>query len=242
MGRCEQRWYSEYKQSFGRRHSGRCGEFVLRSRQQSAYASGIGGYGDNGRKRQLLLPEPAGRQLSGRGDTADRRSVTRSTPTATTDDNVDGNDDGAQTGGTGTAILSPVINLTGDVETSNEPNQGGTQDDSNDSDGNMTIDLVSAGPARSVRRYSLIWTTTACRMPIRRKRALPGVTVQLLYDANNDLMINGTETIPVITTTTDAETNGDYFSFGALPAGNYGGDSDGSRFGSAEFERNGYER
>lgn len=47
---------------------------------------------------------------------------------------------------------------------------------------------------------------------------IPGVTVELLLDANGDMMITGAELTPVLTTQTDA--NGNYY-FGMLLPGNY---------------------
>ncbi len=66
-----------------------------------------------------------------------------STITATTDNNVDSNDDGAQPGGIGTATSSPVFNLSnnGEVLDAAEAGQGGQQDNTAanpDQNGNMT--------------------------------------------------------------------------------------------------------
>ena len=64
-----------------------------------------------------------------------------STPTVTLDNNVDDDDNGIQTT-SGSEIFSPSIELLANTEPSlGETGQGGTQDDANDNDGNMTIDF-----------------------------------------------------------------------------------------------------
>jgi len=72
--------------------------------------------------------------------TPDPAAPRSSTPTSTSDDDVDENDDGTQAT-VGAPALSPMIMLTHDGETSNEPGQGGTQDDADDNNGNMTVDF-----------------------------------------------------------------------------------------------------
>ncbi len=59
------------------------------------------------------------------------------------DDNLDENDNGAQASGPGTAVYSPIITLAVNSEptAAQESGSGGTQDDANDSDGNMTVDF-----------------------------------------------------------------------------------------------------
>jgi len=71
-----------------------------------------------------------------------------STPTNMTDDNVDGDDNGDQPGGTGAATTSPVISLVVDDEpTAAETAQAGTQDDALDDDnGDMTVDFGFVPP------------------------------------------------------------------------------------------------
>ncbi len=144
-------------------------------------------------------------------------------PTSSTsssgDNGVDGNDNGTQPGAPGTEIFSTVINLNGDSETTNEVNQGGTADDSNDSDGDMTVDFglipnhsIGSTVFYDVNNDGLQNTSNPLEYGIA------DVRVELLYDANNDGMISGSEVIPVAITVTDAF--GNYF-FGTLPSGNY---------------------
>lgn len=73
-----------------------------------------------------------------------------STVTATTDNQVDGDDNGTQTGGAGGSTISPIINLTAGAEPLNavETGQGGGQDDATgDSNGDMTVDFGFLAPA-----------------------------------------------------------------------------------------------
>jgi hypothetical protein len=138
--------------------------------------------------------------------------------TGTSGDNgVDGNDNGDQPGGTGTAISSGVIVLQGGTETSNEPNQGGTADDANDSNGDMTVDfgLVPNQSVGSTVFFDM--NNDGIQLGVN-EIGIASITVQLLYDANNDGAITAAELVPVLTTTTNAM--GNYF-FGTLPSGNY---------------------
>jgi len=85
-------------------------------------------------------------------------SPTSSTPTDTADNQVDGNDNGDQPGGSGTPIISPVITLTAGGEPAGETGLGGNQDASNDTNGDMTIDfgfvpaIVPVNPAITVEK------------------------------------------------------------------------------------------
>lgn len=60
--------------------------------------------------------------------------------TDTADNSQDGDDNGAQTA-SGLPVTSPVIVLTVDGETTSETFQGGTQDDTDDNNGDMTVDF-----------------------------------------------------------------------------------------------------
>ena len=60
--------------------------------------------------------------------------------TDTADNSQDGDDNGIQTA-SGLPVTSPVITLTVDGETTNETFQGGMQDDSDDNNGDMTVDF-----------------------------------------------------------------------------------------------------
>lgn len=88
----------------------------------------------------------------------------------------------------------------------------------NDSNGDQTIDfgLIPNHSIGSTVFFDMDDDGLQDANP--QETGISGVTVQLLYDANNDNVIDNAELIPVLTTTTDA--NGDYF-FGSLPAGNY---------------------
>ncbi|MCB0690437.1 MAG: carboxypeptidase regulatory-like domain-containing protein [Saprospiraceae bacterium] len=66
---------------------------------------------------------------------------TSSSITDTSDDSVDNDDNGIQSGGPGTPVISPIITLSPGTETTIEPGPGGTQDDANDTNGDMTIDF-----------------------------------------------------------------------------------------------------
>jgi protocatechuate 3,4-dioxygenase beta subunit len=69
-----------------------------------------------------------------------------STPTATTDNNVDGNDDGTQAS-PGAVAVSPEITLVSNDESTMETAQGNAQDDAaGDNNGNMTVDFGFYAP------------------------------------------------------------------------------------------------
>ncbi len=121
------------------------------------------------------------------------------------DNGVDGNDNGDQPGGPGTPILSTVITLNGGTETSNEPNQGGTQDDANDTNGDMTVDfgLVPNMSIGSTVFYDMNNDGTQ-NLANPQETGIQGIVLNLLYDANNDGAITAAELNPVATATTDA--------------------------------------
>jgi hypothetical protein len=129
---------------------------------------------------------------------------------------VDVTDNGTQTG-SGNPISSDVIVLQGGTETRNESGQGGTVDDANDSNGDMTVDFGLV-PNQSVGSTVFFDINNDGVQSGVNEIGIESITVQLLYDANNDGLITAAELIPVATTTTDA--NGNYF-FGVLPSGNY---------------------
>ena len=66
-----------------------------------------------------------------------------STPTDDADNQEDGDDNGTQMGGVGGMVMSPIINLAQDDEPTGaaEGEQGGDQDDADDSFGDMTVDF-----------------------------------------------------------------------------------------------------
>ena len=57
------------------------------------------------------------------------------------DGDVDGDDNGLQPDGSGADVWSNVITLIGGDEPTDEPGQGGDQDDADDANGNMTVDF-----------------------------------------------------------------------------------------------------
>ncbi len=146
-----------------------------------------------------------------------------STPTATTDNDVDGNDDGAQVGGIGTQVISPVVNLTAGAEVNNtietEIGVGGTQDDALiETNGNMTIDFGFTNPANLVSIGSTVFedpdnsgTQTA------GEPGIPGVTVELWLPGLDGVIGGGDDSL-FATDTTDG--TGDYF-FENLAEGDY---------------------
>ena len=136
-----------------------------------------------------------------------------------TGDGVDGNDNGDQPGGSGTEILSNVVNLDGNMETHTEDEQGGDQDDADENNGDMTIDFGLVPNMSIGSTVFLDNNDDGMQDPLDATEVgIPGVTVQLLFDADNNGIIEAGELTPVATTVTDGQ--GDYF-FGMLPEGNY---------------------
>ncbi|WP_175489325.1 SdrD B-like domain-containing protein [Neolewinella agarilytica] len=148
---------------------------------------------------------------------------TSSGPTSVTDDDVDGNDDGSQPGGSFTTVSSPVIRLIPTMEPTvadmEETFQGNTQDvdaGQDDFNGNMTVDF---GFAENVSIGSTVFADyNNNAMQDSGESGVPLVTLVLYYDADNDGVINGAETTPIATTQADGL--GDYF-FGGLAPGTY---------------------
>jgi len=146
--------------------------------------------------------------------------ATSSTPTSITDDDVDGNDDGSQPGGSFTTVSSPVVRLIPTMEPTVagglETFQGNTQDvDSgqDDENGNMTVDF---GFLPNVAIGSTVFVDTNDNgMQDAGEQGIPTVTLFLYQDANGDGLINGAETTPIDTTVTDAL--GDYVFAGLAP-------------------------
>jgi len=136
-----------------------------------------------------------------------------------TADGVDGNDNGDQPGGSGTEILSNPVNLDGNMETHTEDAQGGDQDDADENNGDMTIDFGLI-PNMSIGSTVFLDNNDDGLQDGSdpTETGIPNVAVELLYDANNDGVIDGAELIPVASTMTDP--SGNYF-FGNLPEGNY---------------------
>ncbi len=136
-----------------------------------------------------------------------------------TDDGIDGNDNGEQPGGSGTEVLSNPVNLDGNMETHTEDEQGGNQDDADENNGDMTIDFGLIPNMSIGSTVFLDNNDDGMQDPLDdTETGIPNVTVQLLFDADGNGIMEGDELTPVATTMTDS--NGDYF-FGMLPEGNY---------------------
>jgi uncharacterized repeat protein (TIGR01451 family) len=69
-----------------------------------------------------------------------------SSVTVAVDNSQDGDDNGIQSA-SGRPVASPAIALAVDGETTTEPGQGGTQDDADDNNGDMTVDFGFYSPA-----------------------------------------------------------------------------------------------
>ncbi|MDN3634028.1 SdrD B-like domain-containing protein, partial [Neolewinella lacunae] len=130
-------------------------------------------------------------------------------------DDVDGNSDGSATTTAGQYASSGTVTLTYNMEPgmAAETFQGGSQDDADDINGNMTVDFgfVPTGSVGSTVFYDMNDDGIQAGPS---EVGIPGVTVQLFADLDN----NGSAETLVGTTTTDNE--GNYF-FGNLPDGDY---------------------
>jgi uncharacterized repeat protein (TIGR01451 family) len=149
------------------------------------------------------------------GITPTTEAPNSSAPTLTAD-GVDGNDNGSQPGGSGTPILSNVFNLTGDSETTTEPNQGGAQDGTAgapDNDGDMTIDFGLV-PNHSIGS-TVFNDNNNNGIQDAIDLGISAVGIQLLYDNDNN---PSTPMVLAASTTTDSIGN---YIFTNLPAGNY---------------------
>ncbi len=139
--------------------------------------------------------------------TPDVSYPTSSTPTDTNDNSQDNDDNGDQPGGSGTAVTSPLITLSPGNETTNEPSSGGTQDDAEDSNGDMTIDFGFI-PAELSIGSTVFIDANDNGIFDDGEEGLEGITVELL-DENGDV---------IDTDVTDAD--GNYF-FDGLSEGDY---------------------
>lgn len=136
-----------------------------------------------------------------------------STVTTTTDNQVDNDDNGIQTGGAGTSTISPLINLTPGAEPLNavETGQGGTLDDATgDASGDMTIDFGFLAPA-SVGNFVFI-DTNRNGIQDTGEIGLNGVTVTLYNSAGVAIATTTTATVGV---------NAGQYAFTGLPPGTY---------------------
>ena len=170
----------------------------------SLVAGSIGNYFFNGLQPgnyQVRIPTPPA------------TATLSSTVTTTTDNQVDNDDNGIQTGGAGGSTISPLINLAPGTEPLNavETGQGGTLDDSSvDSNGDMTIDFGFLAPA-SVGNFVFIDTNRNGIQDVGEV-GLNGVTVTLY---------NSSGVAIATTTTSTVGANAGQYSFTGLPPGTY---------------------
>ena len=137
---------------------------------------------------QVAIPTPASAPLS-------------STLTDTSDDGVNNDDNGIQTGGSGTSVTSPLIALS-----------------SGETDNTLDFGFVPNSGLASIG--NLVWTDTNNNgVKDASETGIDGVTVQLLFDANNDGdFTDPGESTPVASLLTSG---GGAYSFTSLPPGNY---------------------
>jgi len=146
-----------------------------------------------------------------------------STPTSISDDQIDGNDNGTQPSGSGTEVLSPVVNLSDNGEPTGETFQGGAQDALDDNNGDMSIDFGFITGTELVASQVSIGSTVFYDLDNNGLQdagidnGIPNIQVQLLRPGTDGL-VGTIDDILVSQTTTS--TGGDYF-FGALPEGVY---------------------
>jgi len=105
---------------------------------------------------------------------------TSSTPSATGDDQVDGDDNGDQPGGAGTPVTSVPITLTADGEPSGEPGQGGAQDAADDDNGDMTIDFGFVPPGDVSIGSTVFLDPNDNGIQDAGEMGIPGVLVEVL--------------------------------------------------------------
>ncbi|OAV44631.1 hypothetical protein A3850_009065 [Lewinella sp. 4G2] len=148
-------------------------------------------------------------------------SLTSSTDVAgvsDVDNDIDSDDNGQQPAGPSTLVLSPFVDLTpgGEPVGAAENGPGGDQDDLYDASGNMTIDF---GFLPNVAIGSTVFFDEQNDGLLNdNDSGIADVTVQLLFDANGNGVIDMAETTPVATEVTDADGN---YLFSDLTPGNY---------------------
>lgn len=152
-----------------------------------------------------------------------------SVPTDINDNGEDGDDNGIQSGGSGTQVVSPPIVLAENSESTNETSQGGYQDNADDDNGNMTVDF---GFIPSVSLGSTVFLDNDNDgIHDSGEPGIAGVVLKLNYDSNDDSDFEDAGETEVASDTTDA--NGNYF-FSNLLAGRYQVVIPVSEFGTGE--------
>ena len=131
----------------------------------------------------------------------------------TADNQQDGDNNGSQSGGSGTAVTSPVIELSaGDEPTgSAESGQAGTQDDSDDANGDMTVDFGFVPTPAYTLGNRVFNDINRNGIQDDGEPGVDGVTVELYFNAS---CIGPADQ-------TDTTEDGGYYEFTNLPAGDY---------------------
>ncbi|MEM6395961.1 MAG: SdrD B-like domain-containing protein [Bacteroidota bacterium] len=147
-----------------------------------------------------------------------------STPTNLADDRMDNDDNGAQDGGAGTIVVSPVINLAAGEEPVEGPdatNPGSDQDNmlpGGDDNGDMTIDFGLI-PSMSLGSTVFIdFDNDGIFEPGPDEDGIPNVTVNLYADTDGNGVF--TPGVDEFITSDMTDPDGHYF-FDNLPPGDY---------------------
>ncbi|MEL6987446.1 MAG: SdrD B-like domain-containing protein, partial [Bacteroidota bacterium] len=137
--------------------------------------------------------------------------------TSGADNETDNDDNGSQSGGVGTMVMSPVINLAAKTEPEDgeETLSGNAQDDALDANGDMTIDF---GFYANMSIGSLVWAdTNADGMKDPAEIGVEDVEL-ILYNTGADSLKETSDDVLIAKDTT--ESDGTYF-FGNLAPGDY---------------------
>ena len=139
------------------------------------------------------------------GDALEQFHVS-SDPTDNADNQQDGDDNGMQPDGSATDVKSPVINLSPNDEPTNETAQGGDQDDTNDNNGDMTIDFGFI-PEFSIGSNVFVDSNNNGTRDAGEE-GIEGILVEVFSVGPDGIAENGDD-VKVGESITDA--NGDYF-------------------------------
>ena len=136
--------------------------------------------------------------------------------TEDTNNDVDGDDNGLQTGGAGAGVWSNPIELLGDDEPVLEPGSGGNQDGADDDNGNMTVDF---GFVPYLTLGSTVFADNNNNgMQDPEDEGIPGVTVEVFNLGPDGIAENADDEL-VGTAVTDAD--GNYFVEDLVPGDYY---------------------